>query len=91
MSLADLGAKGCPSDGAGLSPLNARWVISRKLQLLSAIQGGRISLEEASERYLITMQELLSWHSLNERHGARGLLTTQVQKYRREAESRRLR
>jgi len=74
---------GCEGSSAGLPLFHTRWVISRKLQLLSAIEDDLITLEEASDRYLLTMQELLSWQVHKTRYGERGLLATQVQKYRK--------
>ena len=37
-----------------------RWVIRRKAELVAAVRGGLLSLEEACERYTLTVDEFLS-------------------------------
>lgn len=59
-----------------------RWVTSRKAQLIAAIKGGLITIEEASRRYCLTIEELGEWQSSFDRHGKRGLRTTFTQQYR---------
>ncbi len=59
-----------------------RWVTSRKAQLISAIRGGLITIEEASRRYCLTIEELGEWQASFDRHGKRGLRTTFIQQYR---------
>jgi hypothetical protein len=59
-----------------------RWVTSRKAQVVAAIRGGLLTLEEASLRYRLTLDELAEWQASLERHGARGLRATFVQQYR---------
>jgi hypothetical protein len=61
-----------------------RWVIRRKAQVVAAVRGGLLSLEEACRRYLLTVDEFLSWQSSIDQHGLAGLRTTRVQKYRRD-------
>lgn len=66
-----------------LPPANTkRWVVRRKAQVVAAVRGGLISLEEACERYTLSMEEFLSWQRLIDRHGVPGLRVTQTQKYR---------
>jgi hypothetical protein len=46
---------------ANLPPLDTkRWVIRRKAELVAAVRGGLLSLEEACERYTLTVDEFLS-------------------------------
>ena len=59
-----------------------RWVTSRKAQLISAINGGLLTVEEASARYRLTLDELAEWRASFERHGSRGLKATLVQQFR---------
>jgi hypothetical protein len=66
------------------APSTKRWVIRRKAQVVAAVRGGLLSLEEACRRYLLTVDEFLSWQSSIDQHGLAGLRTTRVQKYRRD-------
>jgi Protein of unknown function (DUF1153) len=59
-----------------------RWVIRRKAELVAAVRGGLLTLEEACERYALTIDEFLSWQTTLDRHGLPGLRTTRVQDYR---------
>ena len=59
-----------------------RWVIRRKAALVAAVRGGLLSLEEACERYTLTIDEFLSWQRAIDRYGPRGLRATRVQDYR---------
>jgi hypothetical protein len=59
-----------------------RWVIRRKAEVVSAVRAGIISLEEACQRYTLSVEEFLSWQRSIDRHGLRGLRTTRLQDYR---------
>ena len=61
---------------------DTRWVMSRKAKLIEAIHAGLISMEDAAERYRLTLDELAEWQDYFNRHGARGLRTTFLQQYR---------
>lgn len=63
-------------------PNTKRWVIRRKAQVVSAVENGSISLEQACERYSLSVEEFLSWQRAIEEHGLRGLRATRVQQYR---------
>lgn len=63
-------------------PNTSRWVIRRKAQVVSAVRGGLISLDEACRRYVLSVEEFLSWQRAIERHGLAGLRTTRLQAYR---------
>jgi hypothetical protein len=68
---------------ADLPPRNTtRWVIRRKAELVAAVRGGLLSLEEACERYTLTIDEFLSWQHAIDRCGLPGLRATRVQDYR---------
>lgn len=69
-------------------PETKRWVIRRKAQVVAAVRGGLITLEEACARYKLSVEEFLSWQRLIDKHGLQGLRVTRTQKYRR-TESRR--
>jgi hypothetical protein len=63
------------------APETKRWVARRKAEIIAAVRGGLISLEEACSRYSLTTYELLSWQESYDRHGVRGLRTTGIQQY----------
>jgi hypothetical protein len=63
-------------------PDTQRWVIRRKAQVLSAIEGGRISRAEACARYRISEAELRLWERAITCAGVPGLRVTRVQIYR---------
>ena len=58
------------------SPHTQRWVMSRKLEVLAAVRSGRLSVEDARQRYAISMEELLSWKTAMDRFGPLGLSVT---------------
>lgn len=69
---------------ADLPPKNTtRWVIRRKAEVVAAVRGGLLSLEQACERYTLSFEEFESWQEAIDRHGLAGLRTTRLQKYRR--------
>jgi hypothetical protein len=78
-----IGPDGSPLTVADLPPpVNQRWVIRRKAEVVAAVRGGLLSLEEACERYVLTVEEYLSWQRSIDRHGLAGLRTTRIQDYR---------
>ena len=65
-----IGPDGSPLTVADLPPPETkRWVIRRKAEVVAAVRGGLISLEEACERYTLTVDEFLSWQRSIEKHG----------------------
>ena len=64
------------------SPTTRRWVIRRKAEVVAAVRGGLISLEEACECYGISLEEFETWAKSIDRFGIQGLRTTRIQKYR---------
>ncbi len=60
-----------------------RWVVRRKAELVAAIRGGLLSLEDACERYRLSEEELVSWADSLAKHGPRGLRSTRLQLYRK--------
>ena len=78
-----IGPDGSPLTIADLPPPgNHRWVIRRKAEVVAAVRGGLLSLEEACDRYILTIEEYLSWQRSIDRHGLAGLRTTRIQDYR---------
>jgi Protein of unknown function (DUF1153) len=75
---------GSPLTIADLPPKDTkRWVIRRKAEVVAAVRGGLLSLEEACERYKLTVDEFLSWQRSIDRHGLPGLRATSIQDHRR--------
>jgi hypothetical protein len=63
-------------------PQTRRWVIRRKAEVVAAVRGGLLSLEDACARYTLTVEEFLNWQISIDRHGLAGLRTTRIQHYR---------
>ena len=49
---------------------------------MAAVRSGTISLEEACNRYKLSIEEFLSWQRLIDSHGLAGLRVTRLQDYR---------
>ena len=80
-----VGPTGTPLTLHDLPPANTdRWVIRRKAEVVAAVRGGLLSLEEACSRYTLTVEEFLSWQQSIDHHGLAGLRTTRIQQYRAE-------
>ncbi len=78
-----IGPDGSPLTIADLPhPSTKRWVIRRKAEVVAAVRGGLLSLEEACSRYTLTVEEFLSWQRSIDRHGLAGLRATRIQDYR---------
>jgi hypothetical protein len=78
-----IGPDGSPLTVADLPPDDTkRWVIRRKAEVVAAVRGGLLSLEEACSRYTLTVEEFLAWQRTIDRHGLAGLRTTRIQQYR---------
>jgi hypothetical protein len=68
-----------------LPPVNTkRWVIRRKAEVVAAVRGGLITLEDACKRYSLSVEEFLSWQRAIDQNGLPGLRVTRVQHYREE-------
>ncbi|WP_298726473.1 DUF1153 domain-containing protein [uncultured Ferrovibrio sp.] len=63
-------------------PNTKRWVIRRKAEVVAAVRGGLLTLEDACQRYALTVEEFLSWQRAIEQFGLPGLRTTRLQDYR---------
>lgn len=64
-------------------PDTKRWVIRRKAEVVAAVRGGLLSLEEACDRYALNAEEFLSWQNCIDRFGLAGLRVTRIQSYAR--------
>jgi Protein of unknown function (DUF1153) len=78
-----IGPDGSPLTVADLPPPSTRrWVIRRKAEVVAAVRGGLLSLDEACSRYTLTVDEFVSWQVSIDQFGLPGLRTTRIQQYR---------
>jgi len=63
-------------------PDTERWVIRRKAEVVVAVRGGLLTLDEACRRYRLSVEEFLSWQRSIDRDGLAGLRATRIQHYR---------
>jgi hypothetical protein len=78
-----IGPTGAPLTLNDLPPPDTgRWVIRRKAEVVAAVRGGLLTLDEALDRYALTAEEFLAWQRSIDKHGLAGLRTTRIQQYR---------
>lgn len=78
-----IGPLGEPLTLASLPPAGTtRWVVRRKAEVVSAVNGGLLSINDACERYDLTLEEFASWQRAVDRSGMPGLRVTRIQHYR---------
>ena len=78
-----IGPLGEPLTIESLPPAGTtRWVVRRKAEVVAAVNGGLLSIEEACERYSLTLEEFASWQRAVDRSGMQGLRVTRIQHYR---------
>ena len=58
------------------------WVSRRKAEVLAAIDGGLLSLDDACDRYRLSAEEVAAWRRSLDRAGLPGLRITKLQRYR---------
>ena len=63
-------------------PNTKRWVIRRKAEVVAAVNGGLLSINDVCERYNLTLEEFASWQRAVDRSGMPGLRVTRIQHYR---------
>ncbi len=64
------------------SPDTTRWVVRRKAEVVAAVAGGLLSIDEACKRYSLSPEEFASWKRAVDRSGMPGLRVTRIQHYR---------
>lgn len=64
------------------SPNTRRWVVRRKAEVVAAVNGGLLSIDDVLERYSLTLEEFAGWQRAVDRSGMQGLRVTRVQHYR---------
>jgi hypothetical protein len=78
-----VGPTGTPLTLRDLPPANTdRWVIRRKAEVVAAVRGGLLDLDDALSKYNITAEEFLAWQKAIDKWGMQGLRTTRIQNYR---------
>jgi hypothetical protein len=55
-----------------------RWVSRRKAEVVTAVNGGLITIQEACERYRLSHEEFSSWVKAYKSKGLAGLRATRV-------------
>ena len=63
-------------------PGTNRWVPRRKAEVVAAVHGGLLTIDEVRARYGLTLEEFASWQRGVERSGMQGLRVTKLQHYR---------
>ena len=63
-------------------PDTKRWVMRRKESVVYAVQAKIMSLDDACERFGISLEEFESWQRFIQRHGIGGDRVTHLWKYR---------
>ena len=84
-----IGPDGSPLTINDLPPPDTkRWVIRRKAEVVAAVRGGLLSLDEACARYGLSVEEFLSWQMSIDRGGLSALRTTKIGETRRKLQAR---
>jgi hypothetical protein len=63
-------------------PGTNRWVPRRKAEVVAAVYGGLLTIDQVCARYGLTLEEFASWQRGVERSGMQGLRVTRLQHYR---------
>lgn len=59
-----------------------RWVVRRKAEVVAAVNGGLLTVDEACARYSLTLEEFAGWQRAVDRSGMPGLRVTRIQHYK---------
>lgn len=59
-----------------------RWVVRRKAEVVAAVSGGLLTVDEACARYGLSLEEFAGWQRAVDRSGMPGLRVTRIQHYR---------
>jgi len=63
-------------------PHTQRWVARRKAEVVMAVRGGLLTIQEVCDRYALTLDELLAWERAFARFGVSGLRARDVEYHR---------
>lgn len=65
-----VGPTGTPLTLNDLPPSNTdRWVIRRKAEVVAAVRGGLLNLDDALAKYRLTAEEFLAWQKAIDKWG----------------------
>jgi hypothetical protein len=59
-----------------------RWTVKRKAALIEAVRGGWLAIDEACQRYNLSVDEFVAWRRDLDRYSVHGLRSTRYQIYR---------
>ena len=59
-----------------------RWTVRRKAALIEAVRGGWLGIDEACQRYNLSVDDFVAWERDLNRYGVPGLRSTRYQIYR---------
>ena len=65
------------------SPRTERWTPGRKAAVIEGVRQGLLTIEQACERYNLTIDEYRAWERDFDSHGEPGLRSTRVGIYRK--------
>ncbi|SFR96270.1 DUF1153 domain-containing protein [Sphingomonas jatrophae] len=63
-------------------PSTTRWVVRRKAEVVAAVNGGLLTVDEVCNRYSLSAEEFASWQRAIDRSGMPGLRVTRIQHYK---------
>jgi Protein of unknown function (DUF1153) len=63
-------------------PSTTRWVVRRKAEVVAAVNGGLLTVDEVCDRYTLTLEEFAGWQRAVDRSGMPGLRVTRIQHYK---------
>lgn len=63
-------------------PSTTRWVVRRKAEVVAAVNGGLLNVDEVCARYNLTVEEFAGWQRAVDRSGMPGLRVTRIQHYK---------
>ncbi|HEX8446096.1 MAG TPA: DUF1153 domain-containing protein [Sphingomonas sp.] len=64
------------------APSTTRWVVRRKAEVVAAVNGGLLSVDDVCARYGLTVEEFAGWQRAIDRSGMPGLRVTRIQHYK---------
>ena len=59
-----------------------RWVVRRKAEVVAAVNGGLLTVDDVCSRYNLTVEEFAGWQRAIDRSGMPGLRVTRIQHYK---------